>query len=161
VERDSLSKAARDAFSADAAAEPAMSLRSGAAVDRYDEPPAFDPELDRVSDEYLEKYAFDGLTYLDAASWRHYLPALIEYAIASSARPGMVIEGLIWSLRPPDRVPPRLGSLTPEQEAVMVELLERVAFGDRQFAEQQLALQVLEEWWIPGALYRPSQGGDA
>ncbi len=50
-------------------------------VDRYDAPPPFDPEVERVSDEYLERFAFDGLTHLDAASWGHYLPALIDYAL--------------------------------------------------------------------------------
>lgn len=54
-----------------------MTLRAGAAVDRYEEPSAFDAELDRLSPEYLECFAFDGL---------------------------------LQSLRPPDRVPPRLGT---------------------------------------------------
>jgi hypothetical protein len=147
-----------DVFRADAAVQPAMSLRAGAAVDRYEEPPVFDADLDSVSDEYQERYAFDGLIYLDATSWRHYLPALIDYAIRSPRRPTMVIEGPLQSLRPPDRTPPRLGSLSPEQEAVMVKFLERLAFGDEQFTERPLALQVLEEWWIPGALYRPRGG---
>jgi hypothetical protein len=138
-----------------------MTLRGGAAVDGYDEPPPFDPEIDRVSDDYLERYAFDGLAHLDAQSWRHYLPALIEYAIRCPNRSGMVIDGLLQSLRPPDRTPPRLGSLTADQERVVVEFLEHIAFGDEPLPERDLALQVLEERWIPGALYRPSSDADA
>ena len=61
----------------------------------------------------------------------------------------MVIDGLLQSLRPPDRVPPRLGSLNSEQEAVIVEFLERLAFGNEHDAERNLVLQVREEWWIP------------
>ena len=36
----------------------------------------------------------------------------------------------------PDRIPQRLGSLSPEQEAVIVEFLERLAFGEEQLAER-------------------------
>lgn len=67
--------------------------------------------------------------------------------------PKMVVEGLLYSLRPPDREPPRLASLTAEQEAVIVGFLEQVAFSDDS-ANRDFAIQVLEEWWIPDALYR-------
>src|SRR5215510_14481685 len=114
-------------YRADADAVPAMTPRGGVAVDGYDEPPPHDAELDEPTDAYLEQYAFGGVTYLDAASWRHYLPRLIDYALrhVGSRAPGtMAIDALLWSLRPPDRQPPRLGSLTAPQEAVIVSVLD-------------------------------------
>jgi hypothetical protein len=115
----------------DAAAIPAMTLRGGAAVDGYDTPPAHDPEADEPTDAYLETYAYWGLAYLDPASWRHYLPGLIDYALRHLGEPGsMVTEGLLGSLRPPDREPPRLGSLSGEQEAVVMAVLDQLAFDD-------------------------------
>ncbi len=119
----SVSEAAYAGFRADLEARPAMSLRAGEAVDAYREPPPFDPVLDEPTDDYLAAYAFEGILYLDAASWRHYLPLLIDYSLRHMhSSPSLAIEGLLWSLRPPER---------------------------------DLALQVLEEWWMPGALYRP------
>src|SRR4029453_7183040 len=107
------------AFGADVAANPAITLRGGNALDSYDSPPPFDPAIDDPTDAYLETYAFNGVAFLDPPSWRHSLPRLIDYALrntASNAPGTMAIEGLLWSLRPPDREPPRLGSLTREQE---------------------------------------------
>jgi len=66
----------------------------------------------------------------------------------------MAIEGLLNSLRPPDRIPPRLGSLTKEQEDVIIAVLDQLAFS-QDSAHQPFAMQVMEEWWIPRALYRP------
>ena len=60
----------------------------------------------------LEGFAFWGLAYLDAQSWRHYLPRLIDYALRRPDDPAMVAEALVRSLRPPDRYPPRLASLS-------------------------------------------------
>jgi hypothetical protein len=65
----------------------------------------------------------------------------------------MLTEALLWSLRPPDREPPRLGSLSAEQEAVIVAVLDVLAFDARSL-DRELAMQVLEEYWVPGALYR-------
>lgn len=65
----------------------------------------------------------------------------------------MVIDGLLCSLRPQDRKPSRLGSLTSEQEAVVVEFLDEVAFSDDS-VYQDFAMQVLGEYWVPNALYR-------
>ncbi|MHC1743233.1 MAG: DUF6714 family protein [Syntrophobacteraceae bacterium] len=161
--RDPIAVAARIAFRADADAIPAMTLRGGEAVDGYREPPEFDPVVDDPTDDYLEIYAFNALPYLDPASWRHYLPRLIDYGLR---HPGdlrsMVLDGTLQSLRPPDRVPPRLAALNAEQEAAVVAFLERLAFGDDELPERDLALQVLEEWWIPGALYRrgPDSGAE-
>lgn len=154
-----IAQEAYERFEADAAAVPTMGLRAGAAVDGYAEPPAFDAIADEPTDDYLESYAFNGLTYLDAASWRHYRPRLIEYALSHPAAPqGMVTEALLWSLRPPDRTPPRLASLTADQEDVVAHLLERLALSDEDIPEKDLALQVMSEWWVPGALYRLDGG---
>ena len=151
-----VAKTAWDAFRLDAESAPAITLRGGAACDDYRDPPPYDAALDSPTDDYLERYAFHGLPYLDAASWRHYLPRLIDYAMRHlDGSNGMVVEGLLWSLRPPDREPPRLAAITPGQEQVIVSFLERLAFGDERLPERDLALQVMEEWWIPGALYRP------
>jgi uncharacterized protein DUF6714 len=145
-----------EVFRIDAEATPEMTLRGGSAADDYAEVPGFDPRLDEATDAYLEAYAFSGLVYLDAASWRHYLPRLIDYALRhlDSHAPGtMAIDGLLWSLRPPDREPPRLGSLSAEQEAVIVAFLDVLTFDGRS-VHQDFAMQVLEEYWLPNALYR-------
>ena len=73
----------------------------------------------------------------------------------------MAPEGLLYSLRPPDRDPPRLASLTPEQKAAIVAFLEALAFDDNAAYYQADALQILEEWWLPNARYRnrPRQKG--
>lgn len=63
----------------------------------------------------------------------------------------MVIEGLLCSLRPPDPEPPRLVTLTAEQEAVIAAFLEQLSFGDDVVCHRDFALQVLEEWWLPNA----------
>jgi hypothetical protein len=148
-----LSQRAHTVFRADVAAVPPMTLRGGYAADSYSAVPPYDSVADEPTDDYLEAYTFWGLAYLDAASWRHYLPRLIDYALRHLDDDRMVVEGLLHNLRPPDRELPRLGSLTPEQEAVIIEFLDQIAFrGDS--AQQDLAMQVLEEWWLPNALYR-------
>ena len=157
VNRDDITRRAFEAFSSDVAAIPPVTLRGGDALDSYDEPPPFDPQVDEPTDVYLETYAFNGLNFLDAPSWRHYLPRLVDYAlrnIASNAPGTMAIDGLLWSLRPPDRAPPRLGSLSVEQERVIVAALDELAFAEDSVYKAD-AMQVMEEWWIPGALYRP------
>jgi hypothetical protein len=143
------------AFQADAEAVPPLTLRGGNAVDSYDEAEPFDPARDAPTDAYLEAFAFWGLAYLDARSWRHYLPKLIDYACRHPNDPAMAVEALIRSLRPPDRYPPRLATLTVEQEAIVVAFLERLALDDTAAALQGDALQALEEWWLPGARHRP------
>jgi len=67
----------------------------------------------------------------------------------------MVIDAFLTSLRPPDREPARLASLSVEQEAVVSAFLDVMAFHDTS-VHQELARTALEEWWAPGALYRPS-----
>jgi hypothetical protein len=158
VSASDLGERARAAFRTDAEAAPPMTLRGGAAVDSYDVAPPHDPALDRLDDAYLEAHAYWALPHLDAASWRHYLPALIDYALRHLDDPAMVTEGLLASLRPPDREPPRLGSLSAEQEEVIVATLDVLAF-DARSAERDFAMQVLEEYWVPNALYRNRAAG--
>jgi hypothetical protein len=151
--RSGISRRASEAFHADALAAPRMTLRGGYAEDSYDVAPPPDAELDRLTDSYLGAYTFWGLAYLDPASWRHYLPHLIAYTFRHMDDPEMAVEGLLHNLRPPDREPPRLATLTAEQEAVIVAFLDEVAFSEDS-ANRNFAMQVLEEWWIPDALYR-------
>jgi hypothetical protein len=139
-------------FHADAAAVPAITLRGGEAIDRYASPPPYAPEIDQPTDNYLERYAW-GITYLDPASWRHYLPRLIDYALRHKEEGPFVIDSLLASLRPPEREPPRFAVLTKEQEEVIGAFLEMLAFDEGSVWQDQ-AMQVLEEYWIPGALYR-------
>ncbi len=141
------------AFAQEVATRPTLTLRAGNAVDEYKHPPPFDESLDTLSDPYLEQY-FWGMRYLDADSWRHILPYCIDYALRHQTQGSNVTDALLNSLRPPDREPPRLGSLSPAQESVIIRFLEILAFSERS-ADQALACQVLEEWWIPDALYRP------
>jgi hypothetical protein len=151
--RSAIIHKAREAFEADLQSAPRMTLRGGYAEDSYDHVPAPDPELDRLTDAYLEAYTFWGLAYLDPASWRHYLPHLIDYAFRHMDDPKMAVEGVLHNLRPPDRDPPRLASLNAGQEEVIVAFLEEVAISEDS-ANQEFAMQVMEEWWIPDALYR-------
>ncbi len=143
---------ANAAFAKDVASSPRITLRGGDALDGYEDPSPCDPALDEMTDTYLERYS-GGLTFLDAASWRHYLPHLIEYAVRHFGRFTDVCDALLNNLRPPDREPPRLASLTPDQERVVTAFLELQAFSESS-AHQDFACQVLEEWWIPGAQYR-------
>jgi hypothetical protein len=131
-----------------------LTLRGGNAVDSYDQAEPFDAERDQPSDDYIEAFAFWGLAYLDAKSWRHYLPKLIDYALRRPDDPAMAVEALIRTLRPPDRYPPRLATLTPEQEAAIVAFLESVALEDRDDSLREDAQQALEEWWLPDARSR-------
>ena len=74
--------------------------------------------------------------------------------IASNAPGTMAVDALLWGLRPPDRDPPRLGSLTREQEDVIRAALDELAFANDSVYRVD-AMQVIDEWWMPGALYRP------
>jgi len=133
---------------------PTMSLRAGDAIDSYRAPPPWDASLDAPDAAYLDAH-YCGLCHLDAVSWRHYLPILMHDALDRfrDDGPGMSIMGLLFSLRPPDRDPPRFGSLSPEQEATLSQFLDVLAFdpGSR-WADD--AMTALEEYWAPGAIYR-------
>lgn len=131
---------------------PSISLRAGNSIDEYGTPPPFDSTIDRPTDEYIETYWW-GVSHLDQKSWQHYLPALIAYSCRHIDKSSLVIDALLSSLRPPDHEPPHLASLSPEQEKVIIQFLDILAFNPAS-AHQEYACQVLEEWWIPGALYR-------
>jgi hypothetical protein len=93
-------------------------------VDSYSHPMPFESTADAPTDDYLEGFGFWGIGYLDARSWRHYLPRLIDYAFRHPGDSAMVIDALVRSLRPPDRYPPRLASLSPDQEDIVRSFLD-------------------------------------
>ena len=138
------------AFSTEGSAFPAMTLRGGDALDLDQPAPPFDVLVDAVSDAYLEAHPW-GSGYLDAASWRHYLPFMMAYALRHIDEPGDVTDALLTSFRPPDRDPPRLGSLSKAQETVVLRFLDALAHSDDS-ASRDLAAMVLSEWWTPGAI---------
>jgi hypothetical protein len=145
---------ARDAFREELAQTPALTLRGGNAVDSYDRPEPFDRSLDQPSDDYIERHASWAMPFLDARSWRHYLPRLIEYAFAHPDDPAMVVEATVLSLRPPDRVPARLTTLSREQEEVVIRFLEHLAQIDDASGSGGDARTALAEWWRPDAHLR-------
>lgn len=130
------------AFAAGAANAPLLTLLGGNALDEYKEPPPFNKSVDALSDAYWEQYHW-GIGYLDAASWRHVLPHLIEYALRHLQKGSSVTDAFLNSLRPPDRVPPRLASLSSEQKMVVTRFLDVLAFSSES-AHQDLACQVFE-----------------
>ena len=69
-----------EAFRREVEIPPPLTLRGGNAVDGYAVPAPFDSAVDEPTDAYFEGFAFWGLGYLDARSWRHYLPRLIVVA---------------------------------------------------------------------------------
>jgi hypothetical protein len=148
---EQLARRAHQVFRADLVLDPPITLRGGNALDDYEKPPAFNPRLDEPTDTYLEQYAHYGLTYLDPPSWRHYLPRLIDYALRHYNGPdtpagGLAIEGLMASLRPPDREPARFASLSPDQRALVTEFLTFLAFDERS-GWQEEALELLVDYW--------------
>ena len=145
-----------EAFRREVEVPPPLTLRGGNAVDGYDLPTPFDSAVDEPTDTYLEGFAYWGLGYLDARSWRHYLPRLIDYAIRRPDDPAMVTEALVRSLRPPDRYPPRLATLTATRKSVVRSFLELAALGDAMPHVQTDAQQALDEWWLPNARSRPT-----
>jgi hypothetical protein len=153
VAAEAIGRRATAAFAEESASLPAMTLRGGKSVDSYLSPEPYDEVRDRPSEAYLEDFAFWGLCHLDAASWRHYLPLLIHYALRHEDDEKMVVEGLLHSLRPPDHQPPRLASLNKEQEAVIAAFLEYLCFNGGS-GNSDFACQVLEEYWLPDSFYR-------
>jgi hypothetical protein len=143
------------AFAAEASAFPAMTLRGGDAVDAYQAAPPFDVLVDAISDDYLEAHPW-GSGYLDATSWRHYLPFMMDYALRRLDATSEVTDALLTSLRPPDRDPPRLATLSAAQETIVLRVLDVLAHSDRS-ANVDLAAQVLGEWWTPGAIPRAAE----
>jgi hypothetical protein len=144
------------AFSAEGSAFPPMTLRGGDALDLDRPAPPFDVLVDAISDEYLEAHPW-GSGYLDATSWRHYLPFMMAYALRHLAEASDVTDALLTSLRPPERTPPRLGSLGKAQETAVLRFLDVLAYSEDS-ASRDLAAVVLSEWWTPGAI--PKDLGD-
>jgi len=140
------------AFSQEVSVPPKISLRAGDAIDDYAMPTQFEHEQDQISDDYFENYHW-GISYLDPESWRHYLPFLFRYALHKRKENSIVIDALLNSLRPPDRLPARLASLSIEQEKAVREAIEYLAFEENSI-HTELACIVLEEWWLPNAIYR-------
>lgn len=135
---------------------PPMSLRGGAAVDDHQTAPSIDEAADRPSPEYLEKYHW-GIPHLDAASWRYYLPILMEYTLQNVGNTqSNAVDSFLASLRPPDRDPPRFAIFASEEERAMVNMLDTLAFSDASKWKPQ-AMLALEDYWAPGALYRPKK----
>jgi len=132
---------------------PVMSLRGGNAADDSEPVPSYEPALDTVTPVYLETYFF-GLAQLDSASWRFYLPHFLSYALENVGNTASnAIESFLFSLRPPDRDPPRFGALSYEQRQAVVSVLDQLAFSDHS-AWKEPAIIALEEYWAPGATYR-------
>jgi hypothetical protein len=144
------------AFAADLATPPPLPLRGGSDVDSYTTAAPFDAALDQITDEYLEEYAYWGLIYLDARSWRYYVPHIIAYAASHPDDPRMVVEALVRSLRPPDRYPSRLPTLTAAQESIVTAFLEHLLVDAAWDHLRHDVQQALEEWWWPNPRCRPT-----
>ena len=99
-----------------------------------------------------KRQAYD-LPFLDAKSWKHYLALLLAVAVSNAEAAPNAVDGLLSSLRPPDRRPPRLASLSAEQEQVLVAVLEFLAFSENS-SHSDAACTALEEWWGESPLYR-------
>lgn len=97
--RSEISRRASEVFHANTLAAPLMTLCGGDAEDSYNVEPPHDAVVDELTDAYLEAYTFGGLAYPDPASWRHYLPHLIDYTFRHMDDPKMVVEGVLHSLR--------------------------------------------------------------
>lgn len=146
------------AFEEATANNPPMTLRSGDAVDSYNSAIAYNEQLDQPTNKYLQQFAYWGMPHLDPVSWHYYLPFLINYSLRNAtkdapAESDLVVDATLWALRPPDREPSRFSLLTPQQEALIVEFLDSLAFDENSIYQED-AMQVLEEYWIPGATYR-------
>ena len=135
------------------AVTPVMSLRGGSALDDYEIPPPFDPIVDEVTPAYLEAQYW-GIHHLDSQSWLFYLPHLLAHALRNRSNSASGATGtFLFSLRPPDREPPRFGSLSDAQAKAVVAVLDTLAFADES-AWRDEAIVALEEYWAPGARHR-------
>ncbi|GAC1541937.1 MAG: hypothetical protein NVS3B10_30970 [Polyangiales bacterium] len=161
---EALARRIAAAFGDDAARAPSTSLRGGNSLDDYEPPPPYDPVIDAPTDVYLERYALCGLGYVDPESWRHYLPRLLDHALrtfaADGAHSGLVIQALLSSLGPQSSAAPRRTSLSTEQERVIVEVLEVLAFDARSTWQDEALELLLDEHWSATAIdERARRGG--
>ena len=158
MERSGIVRRAFEVFGADVESPPPLTLRGGDRVDSYDLPDPYDAALDEPTDAYIEQFAFHAMPFLDAKSWRHYLPRLMDHVFRRPDEPtGLVAQAVIRSLRAPDREPPRLATLDRDQEAVIVAFLEEIARDPTYEGHVEDAQQALLEWWVPDARHRPTQ----
>jgi len=143
--REELEKRIRRCF-AQSPAGPALSLRGGNAIDDYDSPAPYDSVLDEPTPEYIESFHW-GIHHLDPESWLYYLPVLLTYSLSQmEAGTSSAVDTFLFSLRPPDRDPPRFGTLTASQVGVVVSVLEALGFSPHS-RYQDDALQALQEYW--------------
>ena len=157
MERSEIVQRAFEVFRADVESPPPLTLRGAERVDSYDYPEPYDVGLDEPTDAYIEQFAFHAMPFLDARSWRHYLPRLMDHAFRRPDEPtGLVLQAVIRSLSAPDREPPRLATLNPDQEAVVVAFLEEIARDSGREFDAEAAGQALLEWWAPNARHRPT-----
>ena len=157
MDRSDIVRRAFEVFRADVEAPPPLTLRGGDRVDSYDLPEPFDAQVDEPTDAYIEQFAFHAMPFLDPRSWRHYLPRLMDHVFRRPDEPtGLVVQALIRSLRAPDREPPRLTTLTAEQEEVIVAFLGEMADDPAYDGNAEDAAQALAEWWTPNARHRPT-----
>jgi hypothetical protein len=142
-----------EAFPSDVA-HAALSLRQGDEIDSHETPaPDVIPVNWRdVPENELETYHW-GFTYLDAESWRFYLPAFLTYSVRYLSRgKSLVVAACLSNLRPPDKVPSRFSTLSVCQRRTVVTVLEFLAFdSESDFTTD--ACQVLEEYWMEHPLY--------
>ena len=158
MDQSEIVRRAFEVFRADVELPPPLTLRGGERVDSYDFPEPHDAQVDAPTDAYIEQFAYYAMPFLDARSWRHYLPRLMDHAFRRPDEPtGLVLQALIRSLRAPDREPPRLATLNVDQEAVIVAFLEAIASDPRHEHVAEDARQALLEWWAPNARHRPTE----
>jgi len=129
---------------------PAISLRGGNALDDYEEPPPFDPELDRPTDEYIERY-YHGIHFLDADSWHHYLPVLLGYALGHPESESMALDTLLFSLDPRNGDYPVFPCLSSSQAAAVRGALEVLLEQADEFDRPEFALALERVWEIDDA----------
>lgn len=122
---------------------PPMSLRAGDRLDDGLEPLPFDRELDRPTRDYLDRHMF-GLHYLDAASWQHYLPILLTSTFEHFATPSNHVDLFLMVL---SSASSELHALAPEQKAVIIAMLEHVAFGQGSIRADEAMLALQQYWW--------------
>jgi len=137
---------------------PVITLKQGDDIDAYgkssEEKNAVLNDWRSIPDEYLVQYQ-NGLIYLDAQSWRYYLPAFLRHAVCNANRVSPATDACLSNLRPPDKEPPRLKTISPTERTAIVSALEYLAF-DLGSVYQETACQVLEEYWVEKSLYGDS-----
>ena len=141
--RSDIVQRARAAFHTDMESPPPLTLRGGNDVDSYAYAQPFDPAQDEPTDSYLEVFAFWGVGYLDAQSWRHYLPRLMDYALRRPDDPAMVTR-LSFAPFGLGSISASLASLTAEQR--VVKFLELLALTDAARTSGRRA--AARKWWL-------------